>query len=475
MDVTYQIGRVSVTNGSNVVTGDGTQDFINGIIVGGIFALVANDVPYIVASRTTNTITLTVPYAGITAVNQEYQVTTEFIGDIPLPRRGDLAPYGIVAEAFRRIYTKLGGGTWGGITGILSDQTDLQNALNTKADAVATTNALNTKANSTDVADGFSAVSLALADKQQKNALLTSVSTLAIVAGDLIIGTANNVVSRLAKSTNGYVLTLVGGLPAWAAPSGGGGGREILTANQNYYVRTDGNDANDGKTNSSGGAFKTIQKAIDVATGLDLSIYSVTINVADGAYTQALNFKSYIGAGPISVIGNIATPANIPITVNNASIFTMNSVLGKWKVSGFKVKTTVSGSAFDIVGNSSLEFGNIEFDSCVNYHVRCLSGSLVVGTGNCAISGGAVYHWLCGDAATIDIRGLTYTLSNAPVFTIFALATRRGGIVALGNTFTGTSATGKRFEAIASSSLNSSGATLPGSIAGTNDASSYAD
>lgn len=42
-------------------------------------------------------------------------------------------------------------------------------------------------------------------------------------AGDIIIGGTGGTPTRLAKGTNGYVLTLVSGIPAWA-PGGGGGG-----------------------------------------------------------------------------------------------------------------------------------------------------------------------------------------------------------------------------------------------------------
>ncbi len=41
--------------------------------------------------------------------------------------------------------------------------------------------------------------------------------------GDLIYASAANVLSKLAVGTDGYVLTLVSGLPVWAAASGGGG------------------------------------------------------------------------------------------------------------------------------------------------------------------------------------------------------------------------------------------------------------
>ncbi len=41
--------------------------------------------------------------------------------------------------------------------------------------------------------------------------------------GDLLYASATNVLSKLAATTNTFVLTLTGGVPVWAAPSGGGG------------------------------------------------------------------------------------------------------------------------------------------------------------------------------------------------------------------------------------------------------------
>ena len=42
--------------------------------------------------------------------------------------------------------------------------------------------------------------------------------------GDILYASAANTISKLAAGTNGHVLTLAGGVPTWAAPSGGGSG-----------------------------------------------------------------------------------------------------------------------------------------------------------------------------------------------------------------------------------------------------------
>ncbi len=53
--------------------------------------------------------------------------------------------------------------------------------------------------------------------------------------GDIYYRDANGNFARLAKTTDTHVLTLAGGVPTWAAPSGGGGG---LTFAQTYAITT---------------------------------------------------------------------------------------------------------------------------------------------------------------------------------------------------------------------------------------------
>jgi hypothetical protein len=56
---------------------------------------------------------------------------------------------------------------------------------------------------------------------QPLKTILTSLGNLSIVAGDIIYGSGTAAVARLAKGTDGQVLTLASGLPSWASPAGG--------------------------------------------------------------------------------------------------------------------------------------------------------------------------------------------------------------------------------------------------------------
>lgn len=62
----------------------------------------------------------------------------------------------------------------------------------------------------------------------------------AVATGDILYGSATNTLSRLSAGTNGYLLTLVGGIPSWAAapislPS--------QTGNNGKWLTTDGSTA----------------------------------------------------------------------------------------------------------------------------------------------------------------------------------------------------------------------------------------
>lgn len=245
--------------------------------------------------------------------------------------------------------------------------------------------------------------------------------------------------------------------------------RPKLTAGLTYYVRTDGNDGNTGLVNNAGGAFLTIQQAINTAVAWDLGVYSITIQVADGTYTGAVTLKAFVASGGnINIQGNVATPANCVLSVTSNQAITANNAFGIYYITGFKIQTTTSGYGVLCQGLSYINLGVINFGACASGHAYALNLGYIGFTANYTISGSAPYHIRC-ENGTIVCAALTITLSGTPAFsTAFAAAALAGAMYAYGNTFSG-SGTGTRYAATLNGVLFVNGAAstyFPGSIAG---------
>ena len=77
-----------------------------------------------------------------------------------------------------------------------------------------------------------------------------------------------------------------------------------------HRART-GKDTQDGLTSSRTGAVLTINKAIELACAIDLGPYAVTIQLAQGRYLESIRPGTYVGVGPITILGDTTTPANV--------------------------------------------------------------------------------------------------------------------------------------------------------------------
>ncbi len=230
------------------------------------------------------------------------------------------------------------------------------------------------------------------------------------------------------------------------AAAGGGGGRALLTAGRTYYVRADGSDANDGLSNSSGGAFLTIQKAVDVAAALDLSIYDVTIQIGNGTYAGAVVLKSTVGAGRITIKGDAATPSNVVISTAAATAISADGLRGLYKIEGVKIATTTSGHGIYLV-KSGLELGAVEFGAVANGYnqIYLEAQSYLKCLANYTISGGTSgTHWAIRSGSYLDCRSLTITLSGTPGFGIFCYGDLISNLLVASLTFSG-AATGQRY------------------------------
>lgn len=221
--------------------------------------------------------------------------------------------------------------------------------------------------------------------------------------------------------------------------------REKLSAARTYYVRTDGSDSNDGLSNTSGGAFLTIQKAVDVICGsLDLENQSVTIQCNDATRTEKVQLKRYIGSLAPSLIGNTTTPANALMSATSGTCFSNSSSM-PWAVSGFKMTTTTSGSCLMCNnGGSDITFSNCDFGVSASSQIIVSSGAKVVAKTNYTISGGSLAHVEAVEGGIFNSGGRTVTLSGTPGFSIGYVYGRKGHFVVNSMTFSG-SATGPRF------------------------------
>jgi hypothetical protein len=256
-------------------------------------------------------------------------------------------------------------------------------------------------------------------------------------------------------------------LASTAAARANLGVREQLTASRTYYVRTDGSDGNNGLANSSGGAFLTIQKAIDTVAALDLSIYNVTIQVADGAYGGAVLVSApWVGSGTVTLQGNTSTPANALLATGASDSITVLGG-GALTVSGFKL--TNSGSFLLHASSGSIRFSLLTFGSCGSQQLRATDGGRIAAIGNYTIDGGAGFHWSAVCNSIFRVQGRTITLTGTPAFSAaFANADLGSTVLVNGNTFSG-AATGVRYSVTNNAVISSGGAGatyLPGNAAG---------
>jgi hypothetical protein len=241
-------------------------------------------------------------------------------------------------------------------------------------------------------------------------------------------------VSTPASYNQWAYLTAAPGDTSWVARTG----REVIAGYRTYYVRTDGNNSNNGLNSGTTGAFQTIQKAVDVACSLDLNGYAVTIMVADGTYTGTVVLKPTTGGGYVDIIGNLTTPTNCVISTTSAHCFTNTTYCGSWNIKGFKLQTTTTGSAFCFIAPIKVTVEKLNFGNCASYHFDLSNGPIVyVSIGGYTVSGTCQIHWLLSVNSIMiaNAAPITFT-TNTTNIGIWAYATKCSIIYAVGMTFT---------------------------------------
>ena len=233
-----------------------------------------------------------------------------------------------------------------------------------------------------------------------------------------------------------------------------------------FYVRADGNDANDGVTNTATGAFATPQGAVNSIQGRYAgSAYKITIQIGAGTFpgvaisgSTGINFE-LVGAGKANTtLGNAST---IGVEASRGAYVTVRSL---------RVGNTARHGLLASV-NGQIQFADLSFAALTTggRHMWALEGGIINGTNAVySIDAGAGQHVVADLTSSIIVSGASVTLAAGVAFTEFALV-QSGTLRARSMTFTGT-ATGKKYNAIINGAIDTGGAAVtyfPGDVAGT--------
>jgi hypothetical protein len=241
--------------------------------------------------------------------------------------------------------------------------------------------------------------------------------------------------------------------------------REQLIATRNFYVLTTGSDSNNGLVNTAGGAFLTIQKAINTIYGLyDLGAnFNAIINVGAGTFGGFTVPGPQVGMGAISVVGAGLASTTIAATSVDAITVAYGASV---TITDLKVQTTTSGNGFSVSGQ--LFPSNIAFGACAGSQILCLFGGQVYAQSkNFTINGNATNFINVTFGGYVFISGGTTTLTGPPAYSGPFVTAQTGGHLWLQPTWSGT-ATGQRFDLWNSDLYVGTNVltTLPGSTAG---------
>lgn len=232
-----------------------------------------------------------------------------------------------------------------------------------------------------------------------------------------------------------------------------------------------GLDTNDGLAPGLGGAFRTIQRAVDICRVETDGFF--TINLVDGTYQVGSGVfvnGAPTGIDQIAITGNALTPTNVVIQANvSGTCFDVqdNAIL------------TLTGVHLTIVGNGAgtgvnsrqgavCDLISVSFAQMIGgVHAQSHTWSSVNFLSDYTIFGGAAIHVSCAQNAYVNYGSFTVSLVGTPNFN-FYLTGSTCGVFDNGGVpmhFVGVG-TGTRYS-VARNAVAIIEATLPGNVAGT--------
>ena len=236
-------------------------------------------------------------------------------------------------------------------------------------------------------------------------------------SGDIIIGGSSGTPQRLAAGTETHVLTIVSGVPAWQAPSGGSGG-DLLSALLNAEVSITG------ATTLTASAFGKLHVCSGTAAD-----YTVTLPAVSGNAGKFIGFRMASGLTKIVTLDPNASElvnglATWPMMANETAVLYCDGTA--WAVL-CRGDRAFSGARVSIAGNKSIpnatvtkvSFDTEEYDEggYINLGVSTTKVTISV-SGIYRISGYAVFDVNSTGRRVVrvqdDAGGIVYVRADMP-------------------------------------------------------------
>ena len=257
--------------------------------------------------------------------------------------------------------------------------------------------------------------------------------------------------------------------------------REVLTAGKTLYVRTDGNDNNDGSADDAAHAFRTLRYAIDYIHKKYIStIYDgVKIHLGEGEFSGAFGINS--PSNTRNKILQIQGAGSNKTSIVSTDITCIQAFFGQISLSELNIKFTQNNSensAIEIYPFSHLTLSECSIEIDGNYGgtlemIRCRGNLYITGTNtikNVRYQGSTVFCRLMNRGVLSFYGQFSASGRYAPFVWLSGASTAE-----IAATFSG-DATGKRYTCAVNSCINTAGKGpdyLPGSEAGTVDETSH--
>lgn len=245
------------------------------------------------------------------------------------------------------------------------------------------------------------------------------------------------------------------------------------TAATSYYVRTDGNDNNTGLANTSAGAFRTIQGALDyLGKNVDFARYTTSLNVGAGTFAGFSVSHPWVGDTFPHIIGAGSGSTIIEASADNETLITARDLV----VIGLNGLTLSAGGHSGVVGIDASQYSVVDLDSDIK--INTMSVAIKVQT--CAVVNAATALTFAGnlDQAVQAFNSGIFTISSAVVnggltITYFlnvqqnSLVTTFGSAATFSGAGAGAGTTGTKYITSSGGRIADSGTTWPGATAGT--------